>query len=439
MKRSSELATTRKFETRQKLLALQAQCRSPKPVLQQKYASAIEKLPPELIEQIFLSCLEVNLAKASPWLGKILAKESVYRILILFAFSKDAGHSTARTTPFPNEDPDEFMLDVSYRTSLFAIATELFRPAVYRRLGDDERTRLQWQILPCRWCTITRIHRYHKELTLLDDAAPAQLLGVVLGVESSSSIPATTSPPFYKVELFKMWHIMVHENDFFFRSRPMPNYCETVFTEFQFPTVSHFHLKPQSPKQFWHNSQETMVYSNAINITCIPDCFLQGCPWTDRKLATLWVLRQGWEPFGRMEKLQLSAASLFEGINSAIVEHNIDALRLLLEIHWLACVYTHEPPSGELLEDLQSVDPLFSMQPWPFDHPIPLWIFHLAAQQGDYSTEMLSMLAAEDASSLVADDLILTKWAVHQDPKNNFSQRLLAFMAGLTRWKAERP
>jgi hypothetical protein len=95
--------------------------------------SWLHRLPAEIIEQIFLHSLEINMAKASPQLGKTLAKESIYKVLILFAFFHDR-----------QDRP---------------VLTKHFAPAVYRVLTPQEIVRLQQNMLPCLWCTEDRIRK----------------------------------------------------------------------------------------------------------------------------------------------------------------------------------------------------------------------------------------------------------------------------------------
>ena len=59
--------------------------------------SRIERLPTELVQQIFFDCLEVNMIKASAVLAKILSTDSTYKLLILFAFFDDDGVNPVET------------------------------------------------------------------------------------------------------------------------------------------------------------------------------------------------------------------------------------------------------------------------------------------------------------------------------------------------------
>ncbi len=95
--------------------------------------SWLETLPVELLEHIFLHSLEPNMALASPFLCRTLSKESIYRVLILFAFFADDG-----------EHP---------------VVEKYFAPAVYRALYSGEQLRLQKRVLDSRWCTFARFER----------------------------------------------------------------------------------------------------------------------------------------------------------------------------------------------------------------------------------------------------------------------------------------
>jgi hypothetical protein len=93
--------------------------------------SWLERLPVELIEQIFLHSLEISMAYASPFLCKTLSKESMYRTLILFAFFDD-----------DEQNPVE---------------EKHFKPAAYRLLSLTDKLRIQKGVLESRWCTMARV------------------------------------------------------------------------------------------------------------------------------------------------------------------------------------------------------------------------------------------------------------------------------------------
>ena len=57
---------------------------------QHRKLSALETLPTELLEKIFLYSLNVNYAHASPFLAAAVSSERIYRLLILLAFWDDS-------------------------------------------------------------------------------------------------------------------------------------------------------------------------------------------------------------------------------------------------------------------------------------------------------------------------------------------------------------
>lgn len=79
--------------------------------------SELERLPIELVEQIFFYAEEPSLPQASLGLGKMLSSERIYRDIVIRAFGGTAD----------------------------------------RRYPLDEQTRLQCAILGTKWCTVTRI------------------------------------------------------------------------------------------------------------------------------------------------------------------------------------------------------------------------------------------------------------------------------------------
>ncbi|KAL5364759.1 hypothetical protein BJX96DRAFT_157901 [Aspergillus floccosus] len=103
--------------------------------------SHLERLPVELIEQIFLHSLEFNLPRASPHLARVLSTPLLYTWLIRLAFSS------------PNESSkcDFFTPDfLPYPLDVFA-------------LSATQRRDLQNNILVCRWCTLYLLRKCQRE------------------------------------------------------------------------------------------------------------------------------------------------------------------------------------------------------------------------------------------------------------------------------------
>lgn len=97
----------------------------------------LEALPVEIIEQIFLNCLNLNLPRASPILATALSREHLYKVLIILAF----WHDPIRDDRYPSSEAIE----------------RVFAPLEYTQLPVEQRYKLQEQIFRCKWCTRERI------------------------------------------------------------------------------------------------------------------------------------------------------------------------------------------------------------------------------------------------------------------------------------------
>ncbi|KAL3467899.1 hypothetical protein BJX64DRAFT_124689 [Aspergillus heterothallicus] len=102
--------------------------------------SPLESLPTEIIQEIFLRCLEVNLPRASLYIARALSDPVIYSWLIRLAFSK------ARAGL---EDDDE-------EDDLEPFITRHFLPphAIVGYIEHAEMKDLRNNILSCRWCTL---------------------------------------------------------------------------------------------------------------------------------------------------------------------------------------------------------------------------------------------------------------------------------------------
>jgi hypothetical protein len=107
--------------------------------------SMLEALPGEVIEQIFLHSLNLNLPRASPFLSRVLSRESMYRSLILLAFWDDP-------PDFPGSE---------------AVNRMMVGPLEYVPISEDDRSRLQKQILKCKWLTAERVREQVPTMQIL--------------------------------------------------------------------------------------------------------------------------------------------------------------------------------------------------------------------------------------------------------------------------------
>ncbi|KAL4867129.1 hypothetical protein BDV12DRAFT_123615 [Aspergillus spectabilis] len=105
----------------------------------------LEDLPAEIIQEIFLRCVDINLPRASIHLARALSSPIIYRWLLRLAFSKAAAKAT-------DNGGDEFL-------------TRHFLPphAITGSLNAAELTDLRSRILESRWCTLPLIRSVQLE------------------------------------------------------------------------------------------------------------------------------------------------------------------------------------------------------------------------------------------------------------------------------------
>ena len=355
--------------------------------------SRIERLPTELVQQIFLDCLEVNMIKASTVLGKILSTESTYKLLILFAFFDDDGVNL--------------------------VETDNFKPVSYRRLPVQEKVRLQEAILSSPWCSLKRIQ---------------------------DCMPILT-----RLTMVQAWH-EEHNTTKSLSSEKPPNWVKSKFPESNMPDLppldkdpaleEYFQVHPRSTDKEGARDTGSVQYlpwirpysvrlsrsgrlsksrndykarlgprqPSTLATRCIPDKLLSGQPWTLEKMQFLKLLRQGFRHLTRDFILQISPAALFSGMADAINENEPTALLILLELHDAAFHIRSHSISGHIV---QNSNPHHQRYTTCHAQVLPLYLFHLAIKQPYISAEiLLSLLIRGGLDSLPKDDAVLTKWAI---------------------------
>ena len=400
MKRASELATTKK-RVRLEAIELLKQERSVAMNSEPRdRISELERLPVELIQQIFLHSLELNLLRASTTLARSLSKESIYSSLILLAFFDDDGKQP--------------------------VDGRLFAPARYRELDLAEKIHLQTSILNGRWCTL---HRLQQNLPALSRLAIIQAWHEERDRElqthslTPKTPPITPSPALQAIAtLPAIEDLGATEQHFLARSKAglgdsdgENNDSSTFLPRLRTWTSS----KGKDGQTY-----KTIDGARGIvNIRHIPRRLLRGSPWTPEKLAFLKFLRQGWRFLQKDFVLKISSAAMFEGMASAIAESNTETLKVLLELHFAAFQdknsHTSVTASGRTRYTVS------------FSHPIPLELFHLATRQ-QRSEELMALLLREGIDS-IHDDAILTKWALRShsaDSSSTVAEWLLKHMEG---------
>jgi hypothetical protein len=404
MKHASELATKKRaqagtFETARQLRNVMKNTKAPSVV------SALERLPVELIQQIFLHSLELNLPRSSISLARSLSKESIYTSLILLAFFDDDG-----------EHP---------------VDKGLFKPAEYRQLDLAEKLRLQTSILDSRWCTFQRlqsnlpalsrlamVQAWHeeRERELLIDVVPPELSPITPPtLQAMASLPALSDV-----------HAVEHH---FLAKSPGSLSDETKESSSYQPSIRTWNSSKDKDGQMYKTIDGAQ---KILNTHYIPKKLLQGSPWTSEKMAFLKFIRPSWRLLQRYFVLKVSPVAFFDGMASAIAECNTEALSILLELHFDAFLngasHTDVTDSGRVRSAVS------------FSQPIPLELFHLATKQQEHSTELIGLLLSKGIYSF-RDDAILTKWALgalRDNNNNNIGERLLKHMEGIEDDRFER-
>lgn len=398
MKPASKLATTRRMdrvrsiETQKHHLNNMATSRN--------VLSQLEALPIELIQVIFLSSLEVNLPRASPSLAKSLSKESIYRALILFAFFDDDGKHP--------------------------VDTKSFALAQYRRLDLAEKLRLQTSILNCRWCTLFRLQRTMPTLSRLAmvQAWHEEWRRQLYGDESEpDASPITPSPVLREVaKLPGLGDVEAVQQHFLAKSSEWAAESE-VSTPIDAAYLPRIRTWSSSRDAEGHTYKTVDGARGVLNARYIPDRLLQGRPWSPQAIQYLKFIRQGWRFLQNDFVLKISSTAMFGGMESAIAEHNVEALRVLLELHYAAF---QDQDSNTSVTAAGRVRYTVS-----FSHPLPAKLFHQATQQGGKSAEIISLLLREGIDSVPRDDVVITKWAIREaDSGEKVAVWLLKHMEG---------
>jgi hypothetical protein len=364
--------------------------------------STFERLPIEIIQHIFFYALEVNLANASRSLNLALSKESIYRALILFAYFDDDGSSP--------------------------VESKQFRPAEFRRLDSEDRVRLQYGILKCRWCSLDRIkgcmpalsrltmvQAWHREqvyeektfTNILGDAtfAPREIIRVpdeqlldiaplpdiIDGASMQAHFSARLQCPYYGIFQFAPTAIGPTNEDGFL------------------PFIQYWDYSP-----LVENNSDGLVHKLVGHATAtlgamvIPDKLLEGEPWTDDKVYFLQLLRQGLRYKQHSEYIVVRRAAMLQGMESAIRDGSVKILRILVELHErIGALYQDGPNLDQENDSGRGSNVSLNS--------LPPYLFHRAARAGTSSSDLLSLLIRVSWRSIDPDDTILTGWALRAE------------------------
>ena len=360
----------------------------------------LEKLPVELIQQIFFYALEVNLPRASLHLQQVLSNEAIFDALIVFAYFDDDG--------------------------INPVEKKHFLPAQYRLLSLEEKVRLQQSIFTCRWCTYARIESC---LPALTRAAIVQAWHAEHAQDESCGINDALSSP------------LIVANGSTRELAPLPGLDEHEKLDEHF--LAHISLRElgSSESRRWPNSTRCpriVTWSSALDEHAvvhkstdrtvsvfaarhIPSWLLRRTPWTADQVSLLQLLRQGYTFIENDHVMSISAPAVFEGMRNAIREGHLIALKTLLDMH---NVFFR---SGAV-----TFYSMMNTQYTPLSqHPLPLDLFHLAVRQHNKATDVLLLLLRAGIDSVSKDDNIITSWAVHESRlQNELATWLLQHMEG---------
>ena len=345
--------------------------------------SRIERLPTELVQQVFFDCLEVNMIKASTVLDRALSTDSTYKLLILFAFFDDDGVNP--------------------------VETDNFKPVSYRYLPVQERVRLQEAILDSRWCSFKRIQDCMPILTRLkmvqawyeEQSTTKNILAEIppkwIKPDYPPFLPPLNDNP--ELECYFRVHSQRAAKDSAKNSEPLQ------YRPWIMPYCMHLG-RDDLPSRARHGS----IFPSTLATRYIPDKLLTGQPWTTEKMDFLKLLRQGFRHLTHDLMLHISPTALFRGMADAINENEPAALAILLELHDTAFHIKMQSSTGHHVKNNNPHNQRYTNS---HAHLLPLSLFHLAIKQPYIRAELLlSLLIRGGLDSLPKDDAALTKWAI---------------------------
>ncbi|RAO65073.1 uncharacterized protein BHQ10_001085 [Talaromyces amestolkiae] len=293
-------------------------------------SSALEQLPVELLERIFLYALETNFCRASPFLASAVSSERIYRTLIRLAFFKDGS--------FPQVSVE---LRHQIKTAHDAIADAL-KPADYEtmRLDETDRVNLQVTILRCRWCTKKRILTQFPALLQMIVWKHWVGAGIVLDPRQQPDLD----------------YILRGSGEDYIRNFPYRDPLEGIGPD----GVTYHALTVPLNRVVIYGQRPGIVgikdTHQVMNIRVIPDYLLRGrrkvdgdgYQFTDEDIDLLEIFRDVYGDDGNGHDVQFSRDALHSGIRTAISTWHERALTSLLRLdeYMLRLRLENAPPPG---------------------------------------------------------------------------------------------
>lgn len=267
--------------------------------------SRLELLPAELIEKIFFHCFEPAFALASPRVAQVLSREPIYHALMILAFC----------------DGDwEF-----HCQSWFSILTK-FSHDLDIDIRYEHRENLQRSLLKCRWFTFERLRQLQTD--------------VLTTFMKSSWLDKT----------FSMDEHERHSLSAFLRHFEKSEPLTWTSREFNGTTCAGKRARLRieyGPGLRIFIEHDTAEISFPGKLMAIPESLVSGTPWTREKTLFLDSLTKYFAIPSRLDSLSPSEliethkiqenrpdtpkAAIRQGIKSAIIEGDTEALDILLK------------------------------------------------------------------------------------------------------------
>lgn len=372
--------------------------------------SHLERLPVELIQEIFFYALEINMTYASRYLWRVLSTQPILQALTILAYFDDDGQSP--------------------------VETRYFLPAEYRLLSLEEKVHLQQMVLAQSWCNrqhlavcrvklarLVMAQAWHREDALEKEIHQAASAGQNLTINVENEWHRLFAALPEKEDESELKHHFI-----------LPVWVEQTGSSRTLDMQSNFYEQRLLRIVTWtytsHNDGTYLKHTNGdlsiMAVRHIPSWLLRSRPWTLERLNLLQLLRQSFIVLPDDFVMSISAKAVFDGITNALEERNVLALTILLEIHssfFKAAAWNFRRMMGVQLTP-------------PSHHPLPLELFHLAIKQGDSAADLLWLLLRAGIDSLPRDDEPVTSWALQESTRSSATARDIAIASWLLKYMA---
>ena len=387
MKRPEELAINNPLRLRRCRVAIDLHSSSTK----SHTICRLERLPPEILEQIFAYSLSPNLAEASPYIGRVMSTERIYRSFMLYAFFEDnyVRLTTQKSRPIAEDDK---LYKIMVASSV--VDRQAFRPIEYVHLDDDDRLALQRQIMCRRWFTLSRFEAILPKL--LEISWRQQIMWEQKLKESNSPIVESIEDLRKDADISNEYFAMEESQ------RPSPGVRFPVLMESLRPIRRGASLEAREqilalPRRFcW---QEDFY----CHVRHIPDKLL--LPRNHEEELLLAFLIEPTLPWDTFWTIDVNDNVLAKGVRQAVMQSNYFLISTLIYlIEWK--LLTSTTPK-QLQEEL--IPSLF-----------PPELYRLAVQKtksGTSGHDVLRLLCYTDwiVWTIPRNDPILTKFALNDD------------------------